>query len=89
MRGQSTESDLISVSDTAARLGICEDTVRRWIASGALPATKIGGRVLIGRSAVDALVAKANGAPVADLGTTNARVTDVHTMSSTNRGGSR
>ncbi len=35
---------LLTVRETAARLGVSEDTVRRRIANGELPAVRLGGR---------------------------------------------
>lgn len=47
--------DSMTVADVADRLNVSERTVRRWIAEGALPATKIVGRVRISGADVDAL----------------------------------
>lgn len=52
----------MSPAEAAARLGVSEATIRRWIAGGELPARRIGGRVLIGRGAIDAIIADADGA---------------------------
>jgi excisionase family DNA binding protein len=35
---------LLTVRETAARLAVSEDTVRRRIAEGSLPAVRLGGR---------------------------------------------
>lgn len=45
----------MTVAEVADRLNVSERTVRRWIAEGALPATKIVGRVRISGADVDAL----------------------------------
>jgi excisionase family DNA binding protein len=37
----------VAIADVAARLDVCERTVRRWIKAGALPVHRIGGLVRI------------------------------------------
>lgn len=41
------ERPLLSIRDVAARLSVSEKTVRRLIASGELPALKVGGRLRV------------------------------------------
>lgn len=49
----------MTVAEVANELRVTERTVRRWIADGTLPATKIVGRVRINRADVEALAQKA------------------------------
>ena len=41
-----TRNTWLSIQETAAELGIDERTVRRYIDDGALPAARIGGRLI-------------------------------------------
>jgi excisionase family DNA binding protein len=45
--------------DVAERLGVTVRTVQRWVASGTLEATRVGGRVRVSRSSLDALTGPA------------------------------
>ena len=40
-------TSFFTIADVAARLDVCERTVRRWIKAGALPVHRIGGLVRI------------------------------------------
>ena len=60
---------LASVAHVAADIGASDRTIRRWIKRGLLPATKVGGKVLIKLSDVDALLAKGKIQAVDDPGT--------------------
>jgi len=51
-----TERQALSVGEVAAKLGIHELTVRRRIARGELESFKLGGRRLIPRRVIDALL---------------------------------
>lgn len=42
-------SDLLDCKEAAATLGVSVYTVRRWIATGDLPAFKLGGRLRVSR----------------------------------------
>jgi excisionase family DNA binding protein len=46
-------SHLVSIDDTAQRLGVSTFTVRRQIKSGALKSVRIGRRVLVPDSAIE------------------------------------
>lgn len=37
---------LISIADAAAELGVCDRTVRRYLASGRLKGYRVGGRLI-------------------------------------------
>lgn len=52
----------LSARDAAARVGVAERTVRRWIGSGDLAAEKQGGRYLIRPEDVDAAFARSRAA---------------------------
>jgi acetyl-CoA/propionyl-CoA carboxylase, biotin carboxylase, biotin carboxyl carrier protein len=49
-------SDELSPSQAAARIGTTTRSVQRWIASGRLPARRVGGRWRVAIDAIDALV---------------------------------
>ena len=55
MPDEAPEKLLDTVAVTAARLSISEDTVWRLIAKGDLPSVRIGRRVLVPVSAIEAL----------------------------------
>jgi excisionase family DNA binding protein len=64
------DAPLLSVPEVAERLAVSSSTVRRLIASGSLPAVRIGGQVRVDRSELFAYVfgpeaASAAGAPPA------------------------
>jgi excisionase family DNA binding protein len=46
--------DELTPREAAARLGATTRTVQRWIASGALPARRVGGRWRVANDAIDA-----------------------------------
>jgi excisionase family DNA binding protein len=46
-----------TIADVAARLDVCERTVRRWIKAGALPVHRIGGLVRISEADFTAFLA--------------------------------
>jgi acetyl-CoA/propionyl-CoA carboxylase biotin carboxyl carrier protein len=50
-------SEELSPSQAAARVGATTRSVQRWIASGRLPARRVGGRWRVASDAIDALVA--------------------------------
>jgi acetyl-CoA/propionyl-CoA carboxylase biotin carboxyl carrier protein len=50
-------SEELSPSQAAARIGATTRTVQRWIASGRLPARRVGGRWRVSNDAIDAFVA--------------------------------
>ena len=50
-------SDELSPSQAAARIGATTRSVQRWIASGRLPARRVGGRWRVATDAIDAFVA--------------------------------
>jgi excisionase family DNA binding protein len=47
----------VAIADVAARLDVCERTVRRWIKAGALPVHRIGGLVRISEADFAAFLA--------------------------------
>ncbi len=67
---QEEKSLLMGVPELADILGMSPETVRTLIAAGEIPGTRIGGRLLVARSAVDELVQRA---AVKGLCTTGAR----------------
>jgi excisionase family DNA binding protein len=48
--------EFLRASDIAGRTGVSIRTVRRWIADGVLPSTKIGGARLVARADLDQLL---------------------------------
>lgn len=42
---QTTDTDLITPAETARRLGVATDTVRRWVREGRLDALRFGPKV--------------------------------------------
>jgi excisionase family DNA binding protein len=48
----------LSVPQVAHSLNVSIPTVRRWIASGALPYRKVGGRTLVHQSTIDRIEAE-------------------------------
>jgi len=52
-------SEELSPSQAAARVGATTRSVQRWIASGRLPARRVGGRWRVASDAIDALVGSA------------------------------
>ncbi len=52
------ESEFLSLTDTAAALGVCEDTARRWAKSGRLPPYRLLGRTVFRRADVERLRAE-------------------------------
>lgn len=42
-----TRRRLLRTDEAAARLGVTDETIRRMIAGGRLPGTKVGGRVMV------------------------------------------
>src|SRR6187397_3527866 len=67
-------SDELSPSQAAARIGATTRSVQRWIASGRLPARRVGGRWRVASGAIDALVASGAAATVDSPPTTPIRV---------------
>ncbi len=64
-----TEGDL-TAREVAEELGVTVRTVQRWVASGALAATRVGGRVRVSRSSLAAVAvptALAAGRPIRSL----------------------
>jgi excisionase family DNA binding protein len=53
--------EYVTVLQVARELLVTDQTIRNWIKSGALPASKIGRANLIRRSDVDALLERARG----------------------------
>ncbi|MBA2382508.1 MAG: excisionase family DNA-binding protein, partial [Chloroflexi bacterium] len=51
-------TDELSPSQVAARIGATTRTVQRWIASGRLPARRVGGRWRVASDALDAFVGR-------------------------------
>src|SRR6476661_8913464 len=75
-------SEELSPSQAAARIGATTRSVQRWIASGRLPARRVGGRWRVASDAIDALVA--SGAAAAAVGPAHA--TPIRTLFIANRG---
>lgn len=48
--------DLLAVHETATMLNVNPETVRRYIASGRLPAVRVGRRVRVRKEAVEAIL---------------------------------
>src|SRR6187397_375837 len=66
-------SDELSPSQAAARIGATTRSVQRWIASGRLPARRVGGRWRVASDAIDAFVAVGATATVGPAPTTPIR----------------
>ena len=49
----SKESQWLTTSEAAARVGVTDRAIRKWIAQGRLPATRYGGRWLIDQTDLD------------------------------------
>jgi len=49
------EEELLTVREVARRCGRSEETVRRWIWSGKLPARKLGNQLFVAAAELDAL----------------------------------
>ena len=64
-------SDDISASEAARRIGTSVRTVQRWIASGRLPARRVGGRWRVANDAIGAFVAPESSSqpPAGSIGT--------------------
>lgn len=45
----------LSIAETAARLGVSQATVARWVRSGRLTKFRLGGRVLFSANEVESL----------------------------------
>ena len=76
-------SDELSPSQAAARVGATTRSVQRWIASGRLPARRVGGRWRVATDAIDAFVA-ADGTDRA--ANRRAAITPIRTLFIANRG---
>lgn len=50
-------NELLTVREAAATAGVCEETIRRKVKAGELPDRRVGGRIRIARSDLDALLA--------------------------------
>src|SRR5260370_33066825 len=74
-------SEELSPSQAAARVGATTRSVQRWIASGRLPARRVGGRWRVASDAIDALVASGR-PPAAE----SAPGTPIRTLFIANRG---
>lgn len=58
--------EYLKIGEAASLLGVARRTVYRWVWSGELPATRVGGLYFIRRSDLDAILARGRGAkPVA------------------------
>lgn len=49
-------TDLLTVEEASAYLRVCTETIRRWIRTGEIPASKIGGLWRLNREALKRLV---------------------------------
>src|SRR6187551_2875461 len=67
-------SEELSPRQAAARVGATTRSVQRWIASGRLPARRVGGRWRVASDAIDALVASGPAATVSSTPTTPIRM---------------
>ncbi len=47
--------ELLTPREVADALGVTPRTVQRWVATGRLPATRVGGRVRVSRSSLAAV----------------------------------
>src|SRR6476620_377796 len=74
-------SEEMSPSQAAARIGATTRSVQRWIASGRLPARRVGGRWRVASDAIDVLGAAG---PVATVGP--APTIPIRTLFIANRG---
>lgn len=71
MPQEKPKRDTLTVREVAERLGVCDDTVRRWCDAGELPSIRIGGRVLIHRERFEAKVAAAGDRAAHDVADTD------------------
>lgn len=60
---------MLTVREVARFCGRSEETVRRWIWSGRLPASKLGNQLFVRREDVDAMLSPGTGEPMATYGT--------------------
>jgi acetyl-CoA/propionyl-CoA carboxylase biotin carboxyl carrier protein len=60
-------TDEVSPSEAAARIGATTRSVQRWIASGRLPARRVGGRWRVASDAIDAFAASGPGISAAPV----------------------
>lgn len=51
-------AELLTVAQTAGMLALCQQTIRNWIDEGAMPAVRVGRRVLVKRVDIDRIVAE-------------------------------
>ena len=77
-------SDELSPSGVAARIGATTRSVQRWIASGRLPARRVGGRWRVASDAIDALMSPSPQTAAAEV---SGRVRQpIHSLFIANRG---
>jgi len=76
----------LSPRKAAARIGTTTRTVQRWIASGRLPARRVGGRWHIANDAIDAFVAATNPLGREAAGAPTSRVEPIRVLFIANRG---
>ena len=57
-------TDELTPRQVAEALGVTPRTVQRWIASGRLPATRVGGRQRVSRSSLSAIAVETDSPPV-------------------------
>ena len=74
-------TDELTPSQAARRIGATTRSVQRWIASGRLPARRVGGRWRVANDAIDALLAASG-----TIAPASARATPIRTLFIANRG---
>src|SRR3954463_5636348 len=79
-------SDELSPSEAAARVGATTRSVQRWIASGRLPARRVGGRWRVASDAIDAFVARPRPPSAAAGAGPETRGSRIRTLFIANRG---
>jgi excisionase family DNA binding protein len=55
-RGDNTETDLLTVAEVATLLKLNQQTIRNWIDAGTLRSIRVGRRIRVHRSDVDAML---------------------------------
>jgi excisionase family DNA binding protein len=66
-RRMRSEKQMLTPGDVARMLDVDDQTVRNWVDAGELPGVRLGGKILIARAVVEAIIAAAGGRSDAEL----------------------